>query len=206
MLIAGTGAVMLLLSPSLRLGAGPRETSQVASGVPKHSLATRVNALGIVGFAEVSPRLYRGGQPNVRGMETLKEMGVDIVVNMRGGRNRKEEAEVEKLGMRYVSIPWHCPFPRDETFARFLKVIRENSEKKVFVHCRLGDDRSGMAVAAYRMAEEGWSADEAMKEMRAFGFTGIHHAICPGLAHYEKSFPERLKTSSAFRTLPPHDK
>ncbi len=74
------------------------------------------------------------------------------------------------------------------------------------MHCRLGDDRSGMAVAAYRMAEEGWSADEAMKEMRAFGFTGIHHAICPGLAHYEKSFPERLKTSLAFRKLSTHDK
>jgi hypothetical protein len=62
-----------------------------------------------------------------------------------------------------------------------------------------------MAVAAYRMAEEGWSAAEAMNEMRAFGFAGVHHVICPTLAHYEKTFPQRLKTSRAFKDLQPHD-
>ena len=90
---------------------------------------------------------------------------------------------------------------RDEPFAKFLRVLRENSGKKAFVHCRLGDDRTGMAVAAYRMAEEGWTAEEAMKEMKAFGFTTMHHAMCPGLAGYEESFPQRFKTSRAFKEL-----
>jgi protein-tyrosine phosphatase len=77
-------------------------------------------------------------------------------------------------------------------------VVHENKGKKIFVHCRLGDDRTGMMVAAYRMAEEGWTADEAMNEMRSFGFTKSHHLICPGLARYEKSFPKRLKNDPAF--------
>jgi hypothetical protein len=51
------------------------------------------------------------------------------------------------------------------------------------------------------MAEEGWSAADAMKEMEAFGFTAIHHAMCPGLEGYEEEFPERLKKSPAFREL-----
>jgi hypothetical protein len=58
-----------------------------------------------------------------------------------------------------------------------------------------------MAVAAYRMADEGWLADEAMKEMQAFGFSTIHHVMCPGLKEYEEKFPERLRTSPAFRDL-----
>jgi hypothetical protein len=33
--------------------------------------------------------------------------------------------------------------------------------------------------------------------MRKFGFTRSHHYICPGLASYEKHFPERLKESAA---------
>ena len=33
------------------------------------------------------------------------------------------------------------------------------------------------------------------------GFTRAHHAICPTLAHYEKDFPHRLRTSSAFKDL-----
>ena len=126
------------------------------------------------------------------------------MVDLRGTASKDEEAAAAKLGMQYVSIPSHCPFPKDEPFAKFLRVLRENSGKKAFVHCRLGDDRTGMAVAAYRMAEEGWTADEAMKEMRTFGFSTMHHAMCPGLAGYEADFPQRLKTSRAFKELQPY--
>jgi len=126
---------------------------------------------------------------------------VDIVVNLRGGKSAKEEATVTKLGMKYVWIPSHCGFPQDEPWAKFLKVIEENPGKTVFVHCQLGEDRTGMAVASYRMAEQGWSAEEAMKEMKFFGFSAVHHAMCPGLEEYEEKFPERLKKSAVFQEL-----
>ena len=64
--------------------------------------------------------------------------------------------------------------------------------------CRLGDDRTGMAVAAFRMANQDWSAQEAMEEMGAFGFTKIHHIMCPLLARYENHSPQRYSTSGAF--------
>jgi protein tyrosine phosphatase (PTP) superfamily phosphohydrolase (DUF442 family) len=185
---------------ALCISAGPLQADNSTSSLSKHSIGTGQLAAGIPGFAEVTPSLYRGGQPDLTSMKTLKKMGVDIVVNMRGGRNRYEEAEVRKLGMQYFSIPWHCPFPPDKPFARFLKLIEDKPGKKVFVHCRLGDDRTGMAVAAYRMAEQGWSAEEAMNEMKAFGFTRTHHWICPALASYERGFPKRLKTSRPSKT------
>jgi len=156
---------------------------------------------GISNFGEVTPRLFRGAQPNKRGYEALAKMGVDIVVDTRGNRTKSEGKEVRRHGMQYVAIPWHCPFPRDETFARFLKLMRDNPGKKVFVHCRLGDDRTGMMIAAYRMGAEGWTADEAMIEMREFGFNRAHHFICPGLASYEKEFPEHLRRDPVFRGL-----
>jgi hypothetical protein len=127
-------------------------------------------------------------------------MGINIVVDLRGAREGESE-QVAKLGMRYVSIPWHCPFPKDETFARFLILLQQNPGKKVFVHCRLGDDRTGMMVAAYRMAEQKWTATEAMKEMEAFGFSTPHHLICPSLSSYEESFPQRFKSDPAFAGL-----
>ena len=122
------------------------------------------------------------------------------MVDLRG--SRKDESElVTKLGMQYVSIPWHCPFPKDDTFARFLTLLRQNPGKKVFVHCRLGDDRTGMNIAAYRMAEQGWTAMQAKQEMEAFGFTLPHHFICPSLSSYEETFPQRFSTSPAFHSL-----
>ena len=99
------------------------------------------------------------------------------------------------------------PFPRsatrpgDKTFAGFLAVVQQNPGKKIFVHCRLGDDRTGMAIASYRMAEQGWSAQQAMKEMHYFGFSASHHLTCPGLAEYEQRFPEHWQTSAAFEKL-----
>jgi protein tyrosine/serine phosphatase len=164
-------------------------------------MGSRKNAVGLPNFGEVTPTLYRGGQPGIDGFKTLQKLDIAIVVDMRSGPNSNEKRAVEQLGMEYVSIPWHCPFPSDEPFLKFLKVIEENRGKKIFVHCRLGDDRTGMAIASYRMAEQGWSPDEAMKEMNDFGFEGVHRVICPTLAHFEKEFPQHLKSNPAFKEL-----
>ena len=177
-------------------------TSVSETSVPsQHSVGIRERQAGVPNFGKVTPNLFRGGQPGVDGFKTLKEMGVDIVVDMRRGSNEHEKAAVESLWMEYVSIPWHCTSPSDEPMARFLKLIEENRDKKVFVHCRLGADRTGMAIAAYRMAGEGWSADEALNEMARFGFDWEHHMFCPTLERFERSFPQRLKNDAAFKEL-----
>ncbi len=188
---------MLILpgGPSIR-GAWQGECPQ--SAPTQHSMGSRRHYVGLPNFGEVTPHLYRGGQPGADGLKELKKMDVSIVVDMRGGRSKHEDAAVRELGMQYVSIPWHCPFPSDKPFATFLQLVKKNRDKKIFVHCRLGDDRTGMAIAAYRMADEGWSADEAMSEMKEFGFTRVHHLICPMLSHYEHSFPKHLKKNPAF--------
>jgi protein tyrosine/serine phosphatase len=188
----------------LAIGAAASPQADHVTAKSHRSDATRLHNKEIVKFARVTPTLYRGGQPSLKGLEELRKMNVAIVVDMRSGNRKSEEKVVNKLGMKYVHISWHCPLPTDKPFASFLEVIEQNPGKKVFVHCRLGDDRTGMAVASYRMAEEGWSADEAMNEMRDFGFNSAHHMICPGLAGYEKSFPERLKKDDAFKDLHTH--
>jgi hypothetical protein len=90
-------------------------------------------------FGEVSPALYRGAQPKERGFEALAKMGVQIVVDLRGDRDGERE-EVTRLGMQYVPMHWECSFPKDSIFADFLTLIRKNPGKKIFVHCRVGDD------------------------------------------------------------------
>jgi len=155
---------------------------------------------GVPKFIEVTPHLYRGGQPTEDGFQSLARMGIDIVIDLRGSRSRERDL-VTKLGMRYEAMPWHCPRPKDQVFARFLLLLRSNPTRKVFIHCRLGDDRTGMMIAAYRMAEQGWTAQQAMREMKSLGFAPWHHLICPSLAHYEKAFPERYRTKPAFHEL-----
>jgi len=171
------------------------------SAHPEHAPGARLDAKGIPNFGQVAPNLYRGAQPSDEGFTTLKNMGVQIVVDLRGGNRKKEQKAVTELGMRYISLPSQCYSPNDKTFAAFLAVVRENPGKRIFVHCHVGKDRTGMAIASYRMAMEGWSAADAMNEMKAFGFSRSHHLTCPGLAEYEASFPERLKNDPAFGAL-----
>ena len=144
----------------------------------KHTIAPKLRLQGVPHFGEVTPTLYRGGQPNKQGFTSLAKIGIDIVVDLRGSRESERQV-VTGLGMRYVALPWRCFSPHDEHFAQFLTLLRENPGKKIFVHCRVGDDRTGMDIAAYRMAEQGWTAEEAKKEMEAYGVNWFHRMICP---------------------------
>jgi tyrosine-protein phosphatase SIW14 len=189
---------MFWCSLSVAAGAGEVASCNEVPGATNSEHSVSVS--GVPDFAQVTPTFYRGGQPTRQGFENLREMGIKVVVDLRGDR-KSDRQLVHQLGIEYVAIPWHCPFPHDETFARFLTLMRANASRKVFVHCRLGDDRVGMMVAAYRMAEQGWTAEQAMKEMKASGFTASHHIICPGLASYERQFPKRFLTSPAFKSL-----
>jgi protein tyrosine phosphatase (PTP) superfamily phosphohydrolase (DUF442 family) len=160
-----------------------------------HRPARKITVVGISNFGEVTPHLFRGGQPKLTGYEHLKQMGIDLVVDLRLSGEANERKDVNKAGMKFVSLGWHCMLPHDGIFAKFLELLRDNRDKKIFVHCRYGDDRTGMVIAAYRMADEGWTPEEARKEMEKFGF---HHLVCPRLGPYEKRFPEHLKNSSVF--------
>jgi tyrosine-protein phosphatase SIW14 len=201
---ASTILLWLALSSCASLAQSTRQTSHPAqqeSPPTQQSMGSRKSYVGLPGFAEVGPNLYRGGQPGADGLKELKRMGVSIVIDMRGSKSPHEKVAVAGLGMRYVPIPWHCPFPKDKIFARFLKIVHDNPRTKIFVHCRLGDDRTGMAIATYRMAVQGWSSDQALKEMKEFGFKGIHPVICPTLKRYAKEFPKHLKTNPEFKDL-----
>ena len=191
-----------LLAATMSLAAQRQQQPELPS-VPseaKHTIAHALTVPGIPRFGEVTSTLYRGGQPTQEGFRNLAKMGINIVVDLRGSRE-SERRLVTGLGMRYAPLQWQCFSPRDEHFAKFLTLLRENPGKKVFVHCRVGDDRTGMDIAAYRIAEQGWTAEEARKEMEAYGVNWFHRMICLPLSSYEKEFPERFKTSAAFQGL-----
>lgn len=167
-----------------------------------HPIAQKARVAGVSNFGQVTPKLYRGAQPTTKGFESLAKMGVNIVVDLReGNEGNSEEKLVTQSGMKFISIPWRCTNPKDDYFAKFLAVMRDNSDKKVFVHCHVGIDRTGMMIAAYRMSEQGWTADEALREMRSFGFSSFHQAMCYGLESYERRFPTVITSSPAFQTL-----
>ena len=135
--------LLLVLLAMMCASAHPQQATDRSSTHPERPGKRKlIIKQGIGNFGEVTPNLYRGAQPNIVGYQELANMGVSIVVDLRLTGKDEESREVRKLGMQFVSMPWHCYFPKDKVFARFLEILRENRGKKVFVHCRYGDDRT----------------------------------------------------------------
>lgn len=122
-------------------------------------------------FSKVDDNLYRGAQPDETGFRLLKEMGIKRIINFRYEKDLHEEEKkvLEEIGLEYVHIPWAIFAPHDEdVFREFFAAIEDKDENPVFFHCKRGSERTGVASAAYRIKEQGASAESAYEEAREF--------------------------------------
>lgn len=153
---------------------------------------------GLPNFGRVTENLYRGGQPSSDGFNTLRAAGVGIVVNFRENHaeRARERREVESLGIKYVGIPWSASHqPASAQVVEFLDLVRANPNVKIFAHCRRGSDRTGVMIAAYRIAVEHTSIAEAVSEMHRFHYDWLFR---PHLKRYVDSLPQRLQNDPQF--------
>lgn len=113
--------------------------------------------------------LIRGGQPDEQGFIALqKAYGIRTVVNLNSCTATSEGPMITKLGMRYIPLPTNAFAPDPCIYLKFLEIAANQQENApVYVHCKAGMDRTGMAVAAYRVVVQRWSADEAMKDLHS---------------------------------------
>lgn len=139
---------------------------------------------GLRHFGVVSEgRLYRCGQPRPEQLvELIQRHKLRTVVSLRGAREdedpdaweQDERAVCEAHGVEFVTIPFnHKKPPTSEQAARFLELCRSEADQPVLVHCRLGQQRTLMFCALYRVHVDGAAPDAAEREMDALGF-GAH--------------------------------
>ncbi|HEV8379515.1 MAG TPA: tyrosine-protein phosphatase [Tepidisphaeraceae bacterium] len=118
---------------------------------------------GIRNFGEVSPEIWRGGKPTPEGMQWLADRGLKTIIDLQ----MEDESGDVPQGVRYVPIRvslWQC----DQVDVAAVMRAIEESPKPVFIHCLVGRDRTGLAVAAWQMTQ-GMSAAEAIADMERFG-------------------------------------
>lgn len=162
---------------------------------PKATLTTTQKAFakrmpgvpGVENFACVCPTLYRGAQPTEEGFKQLKALGVKTIIDFRSYHSTKKQ--VEAAGMKAVEIPLKADLgsvpPTDEELKEFFKVVLDPANQPVYIHCAFGKDRTGTMAACYRMEVDGWTPDEAMEEMQAFGYHNIYKDLINFIRTYK---------------------
>ena len=143
----------------------------------------------------VNDHIYRGAQPSSQGFKELAKMGIKMVIDLRDKAVQADQEKllVESLGMQYLSVPMNMHAPTDDQIAKVLGVLNSNGGGPVFIHCLGGKDRTGVAIACYRIAHDGWDNRKALAEARVHGLSMFD----VGLRHYVERFHPPTKNNNA---------
>src|SRR5260370_1867293 len=106
--------ITLFIATSASSQTDHAEGPPLKSFAAQHTMGQHLKAKGIPNFGQVTPTLYRGGQPSAEGFEKLAHMGIDILVDT--GRSKPDETLIKNLGLPNTPLPWHCPFPTIQSF------------------------------------------------------------------------------------------
>ena len=131
-----------------------------------------LSKITIDNFGRVNDNYYRGAQPEGRDYADLASLGVKTLVDLTGDDvDPSERGLAERAGMQYIHMPMttHEP-PTAAKLAEFLRIVNDPARQPVYVHCVGGRHRTGVMTAAYRMTADGWTADQAFKEMKQYKF------------------------------------
>ncbi|MDR2982954.1 MAG: tyrosine-protein phosphatase [Puniceicoccales bacterium] len=141
----------------------PEEERPVTWGQPVQS-----TTLG--NFYKISPDLFRSEYPAQEDIADIKEQGIKSIINLRSSNDRSEVFQAEGL-----TTYWHKTNAGSISQQDMVDVFKffEKSPKPALIHCWHGSDRTGFIVAGYRIIYQGWSKEEAIRELRQGGY-GFH--------------------------------
>ncbi|MGZ3426943.1 MAG: fused DSP-PTPase phosphatase/NAD kinase-like protein [Polyangia bacterium] len=156
--------------------AAPLRPAVVGAGAPAAAFRVLSSPRGPDRFAQVTPSLYRGGQPTAAQLGLLRELGVRTIVVLADDPPvvRAETEAATHLGLTVHSHPFSGLSEPDPALLRRVVDELRVAGSPVYVHCRRGRDRTSLVMALYRVWVQGWDPAEAWRrEALDFGHGGL---------------------------------
>ncbi len=131
----------------------------------------------IKNFGQMDTNYYRGGQPKRDQYQSLKDIGVTTVIDLRNDPPSYEKSSVEALGIKYINLPMDdAEYPSEATIAEFLKQINDpangvNVRSLQGRQAQGGRNGSGVSVQQVRL--------ELRSGIRRDGTFRVPHALGP---------------------------
>lgn len=137
----------------------------------QQQMANDDDAVEIENFGKVNERFYRGAQPKSNHYKQLAALGVKTIVDLRADALPQARSDAERAGLRYLNLPLREKrYPPAEAAKQFLKIVNDQANWPVYVHCKGGRHRTGAMTAIYRMAVDRWNIEQAYQEMKQYDF------------------------------------
>ena len=135
---------------------------------------------------QVDDKLFRSEQLIADDKMVVQSLGIKSVINLRyfnRDENEKLFSDDEMTLINHPLLTWRV---KPEQIAQVLWTIEQQQRKgAVLVHCYHGADRTGTIVGMYRIIYQGWTIEQAKREMQEGGFG--YHSIWKNL---ERLFTE----------------
>jgi len=114
----------------------------------------------------ITGKLYRSGRPDNRLVAYAKnKYGIKNIIGLAGEKDVHIFAR--SVGITVHIFDWSTKrLPPQEEFEAVLTIMQNDSP--VLIHCEGGTDRTGYAVAAYRVLQQNWPPEKAVKEMEKY--------------------------------------
>ncbi|MBI3985651.1 MAG: hypothetical protein HY343_01920 [Lentisphaerae bacterium] len=150
------------------------------------------NRLGLDNFGVVEPgKIYRSGRLTARQLErVIRAYGIKTILHAQFNEFGKPEQQTIRTLCENNAVRL-CPLQMEgdgragfDQYDRAQQVLNDSSHFPVLICCARGVYRTGTIVATYRILNQGWSREKALKEMRAFGMDKTNAPILEYLSRY----------------------
>ena len=116
---------------------------------------------------QVTPNLYRGGDPKIKDIYVLHDKSFKTIISLRTNPERNKARLCEKLGLKWINIPTGVFLtPTNEQLGQFCTIVKDPKNLPCYVSCEIDMDRTGVYLAAYRMADCNWSVQQMNDDFR----------------------------------------
>ena len=82
----------------------------------------------------------------------------------------------------------------DKHVIEVMSMLKKSENGPFLIHCQHGADRTGLMTAMYRILEQGWTPEDALKELIDGGYG--YHSMWKNIVRYVRSVDvEKLRES-----------
>lgn len=144
-------------------------------------------------FYEVTPLLYRSAMPSKSKIKVIEAQHIFTIISLIKDDDKEWLGDNKKIN--YISFPIHADRVTDDDVLYILRLIKQSQSKgeAVLLHCKHGQNRTGLFVAMYRIVDQDWTKQSAVWEMAKGGYSTDLNDIKDAVAYIKKAKVAKIR-------------